>query len=88
MAAGALKEANADFAIAVSGIAGPDGGSADKPVGTVWFGFATSAGQRVAKRHIFQEIAMQCGGKPWRWRCKRCMMIFSKFDLILYDYTV
>lgn len=54
MAAGALKEADADFAIAVSGIAGPDGGSADKPVGTVWFGFATSAGQRVAKRHIFQ----------------------------------
>ncbi|QHM74415.1 Nicotinamide-nucleotide amidohydrolase PncC [Mixta theicola] len=54
MAAGALKEASADFAVAVSGIAGPDGGSAEKPVGTVWFGFASAAGQVVANRHIFQ----------------------------------
>ncbi|AUX94545.1 hypothetical protein C2E15_16700 [Mixta gaviniae] len=54
MAAGALKAAGADFAIAVSGIAGPDGGSAEKPVGTVWFGFATRGGQLVAKHEVFQ----------------------------------
>lgn len=40
MAEGALRAAHAGFAVAVSGIAGPDGGSAGKPVGTVWFGFA------------------------------------------------
>ncbi|MDC9588479.1 nicotinamide-nucleotide amidase [Xenorhabdus sp. XENO-10] len=40
MAAGALIAAKADVSVAVSGIAGPDGGSEEKPTGTVWFGFA------------------------------------------------
>lgn len=39
MARGALAQSRADVAIAVSGIAGPDGGSWDKPVGTVWLGW-------------------------------------------------
>jgi len=37
MVAGALQHSAAQVALAVSGIAGPDGGTADKPVGTVWF---------------------------------------------------
>jgi nicotinamide-nucleotide amidase len=37
MARGALQRSDADIAIAVTGIAGPDGGSAEKPVGLVWF---------------------------------------------------
>lgn len=40
MAEGALKHSQADLALAITGIAGPDGGSIDKPVGTIWFAYS------------------------------------------------
>lgn len=53
MAEGSRAEAGATFALSVSGIAGPDGGSAEKPVGTVWFGFAAENRETQAQRKVF-----------------------------------
>jgi nicotinamide-nucleotide amidase len=55
MATGALVRSRAGIALAVTGIAGPDGGSADKPVGLVWFGLALKGQEPVAQKHQFEN---------------------------------
>ena len=52
MAEGAHARAGTHAAISVTGIAGPDGGSTEKPIGTVWFGLASAAGS-VAEHRLF-----------------------------------
>lgn len=47
MATGVLNLSGSDIAVAVSGVAGPDGGSQEKPVGTVWFAWAVRSGAGV-----------------------------------------
>ena len=53
MAEGVRRRAGTEAAVAVTGIAGPDGGSAEKPVGTVWFGWAFDEQAAAAERVIF-----------------------------------
>jgi nicotinamide-nucleotide amidase len=55
MATGALARSHAGIALAVTGIAGPDGGSAEKPVGLVWFGLAITGQPPIAERHQFDN---------------------------------
>ena len=54
MVAGALANSTSNIALSVSGIAGPDGGTTEKPVGTVWFAWGIKHGVTIAKRHLLK----------------------------------
>ena len=53
MAEGALARSDAGIVVAVTGVAGPGGGSAEKPVGTVWFGLAVTGMATRTERMVF-----------------------------------
>jgi nicotinamide-nucleotide amidase len=57
MAIGALETLGGHIAIAVTGIAGPDGGQPGKPVGTVWFGWAWRTGDEIETRVALETFA-------------------------------
>lgn len=77
MARGALAGADADLAVAVTGIAGPDGGSPEKPVGLVWFAWARRGrGCRTAER-VFPGNREQVRAAAAAW----CLHQLLKYEL-------
>lgn len=70
MAAGAVAHSRAQVAVAVTGIAGPTGGSADKPVGTVWFGWAVNGHIATATRRFDGDRAA-VRQQTLHWACER-----------------
>jgi len=70
MALGARGRLESDWALAVTGIAGPGGGTAEKPVGTVWLGLAGPRGVKVSRldlRGNREQIRRRAAGQAWLW---------------------
>ncbi|MBB5519959.1 CinA family protein [Amphiplicatus metriothermophilus] len=57
MAEGARARSHADIAVSVTGVAGPDGGTPEKPVGLVWFGLAARGGGARVERRLFARAS-------------------------------
>ncbi|MDX3775598.1 nicotinamide-nucleotide amidohydrolase family protein [Chromatiaceae bacterium AAb-1] len=76
MAEGAVKAAAADLAISVSGIAGPDGGSVYKPVGTVCFGFSV-AGNVITSRQHFKGDRQQVRQQAIDYALRQAILLLT-----------
>lgn len=83
MASGALERSGADYALSTSGIAGPGGGSEDKPVGTVWIGMAWRDGE---SKRVGARLAKLAGDRETiRDRSAKCALQLLRLQLMGED---
>ncbi|MBC3767689.1 nicotinamide-nucleotide amidase [Neptunicella marina] len=79
MAQGAAKQANAELAISISGIAGPDGGSEEKPVGTVWFGLTLNSHTQ-SEKQLFQGNRHQVREQAVHFALNYCIKMLQSIN--------
>jgi len=72
MAEGALRVAGADIAVSITGVAGPSGGTDDKPVGTIWFGLARKGEPTITKLRKL----------PWGRDRVQCLSAYIALELV------
>jgi nicotinamide-nucleotide amidase len=78
MALGALKNSKADLAISITGIAGPDGGSDNKPIGLVYFGYALKGGSSGSLHENYRGTRKQIRSKAAATAMKSMIAILEK----------
>ncbi|XOV78800.1 MAG: nicotinamide-nucleotide amidohydrolase family protein [Aestuariibacter sp.] len=76
MVQGAAKKAKAQVAVAVSGVAGPGGGTDDKPVGTVWFGFYLE-GQVTTEKKQFSGDRVQVRQQTVEYALRKIILLLQ-----------
>ena len=79
MAKGALKNSLASLTISITGIAGPDGGSEEKPVGLVHFGYTLKGGSSGSSHEIFDGTREQIRSKAAKTALQNAITILNKY---------
>jgi nicotinamide-nucleotide amidase len=79
MAQGALEQSQAQVSVAITGIAGPDGGTREKPVGTVWIAHASIDSETVAICHHFSGDRQQIRLESIYAALNKLMQILRKY---------
>lgn len=80
MAEGVSSLTGSDFALAVTGIAGPSGGSREKAVGTVWFGFKTPGGMK-SERYVFSGNRLEVKRQAASWALFKIIRSMEKGEV-------
>lgn len=79
MAEGCLSRSEAQLALSITGIAGPSGGSKDKPVGTVYMGFSLASGESIVRHCHFS------GGRRWTQSAASSVLLSWACELLSQD---